>query len=108
MFMRCYFLIQALLSYSVYKDSYASELCKAYGFNPSFFFNIKSQMVVFPEKTILYFFTVTMLLTAYIIRIFENPNEDSGFTSFFTSLWWTVITMTTIGYGDISPVTPPG
>ena len=42
MFMRSYFLIQSLLSYSVYKDSYASELCRAYGFTPSFFFNIKS------------------------------------------------------------------
>ena len=38
---------------------------------------------------------------AYFIEI----EEESGFTSIPTAFYWVVITMTTIGYGDIFPVT---
>ena len=38
---------------------------------------------------------------AYFIEI----EEKSGFTSIPTAFYWVVITMTTIGYGDIFPVT---
>lgn len=30
------------------------------------------------------------------------------FDSYFNACWFTVITLTTIGYGDMSPVSPPG
>ena len=41
---------------------------------------------------------------AYFIEI----DEESGFTSIPTAFYWVVITMTTIGYGDIAPTTGLG
>ena len=39
---------------------------------------------------------------------FIEQGEDSGFTDILTGFYWVVITMTTVGYGEIAPVTGLG
>ncbi|HET9746092.1 MAG TPA: ion transporter [Chitinophagaceae bacterium] len=34
--------------------------------------------------------------------------EENGFTSIPESIYWAIVTITTVGYGDIAPVTPTG
>lgn len=41
-----------------------------------------------------------------LMYLIEGP--ESGFTSIPTSVYWAIVTMTTVGYGDIAPQTVPG
>lgn len=58
------------------------------------------------ELTIFFFLTVFVLYVAALgIYYFENPVQPDAFKSVFHSLWWAVATLTTVGYGDVYPVT---
>lgn len=54
----------------------------------------------------LYFVLISTIIIGSIMYIVEG--EENGFTSIPTSIYWTIVTLTTVGYGDISPVTPLG
>ena len=112
MFSRFYFLVKSMLNYTQFMDPYTKKVCKSYGFENSVLFTIKSNIEINPEATVSYIFILTLFVFAYIIRIFELPrfrlDGDDNFDSFFESIWLTVITLTTIGYGDVSPLTIPG
>lgn len=45
---------------------------------------------------------------SFIIRILERPNPFADFGNFFHCFYFATITITSIGYGDYSPVTPFG
>ena len=42
-----------------------------------------------------------------IISLVESKNPQ-GFNNVGNSLWWTIVTMTTVGYGDMTPQTLTG
>ena len=44
-------------------------------------------------------------ITGAVIISFIEPGS---FSTFANSLWWTIVTMTTVGYGDMAPTTPLG
>ena len=53
--------------------------------------------------------TVFMLYVSAVgIYYFENAAQPDQYSSIFHSLWWAVATLTTVGYGDVYPVTIGG
>lgn len=51
---------------------------------------------------------VMVYLTAYGIYIFEHDAQPDKFTTIFDAMWWSIVTITTVGYGDIYPITIGG
>lgn len=62
------------------------------------------------EELMLFFMIsgIMIFLTAAGIYYFENEAQPEAFQSIFHSLWWAVITLTTVGYGDVYPITAGG
>jgi voltage-gated potassium channel len=67
-------------------------------------------LMIAKEEMILFFFVTGLLLyfSAVGIYYFENEAQPDAFSSIFSSLWWAVATLTTVGYGDIYPITVGG
>ena len=42
------------------------------------------------------------------IYLIESPHEDAQITNLIDAFWWTSATVTTVGYGDVVPVTELG
>lgn len=70
-----------------------------------------SRAIMYAKEEILLFIFMTLILiylSAVGIYYFENEAQPEVFTSIFDSLWWAVITLTTVGYGDAYPITVGG
>ena len=63
------------------------------------------------KEEILLFLFITLILIYFSsvgIYYFENEAQPEHFSSIFDSLWWAIVTLTTVGYGDVYPITVGG
>lgn len=51
---------------------------------------------------------IVLYLAAVGIYTFENEAQPTVYASVFHSLWWAIVTLTTVGYGDAIPITTGG
>ena len=64
--------------------------------------NSRAKIFVF-----LFFVVILCVILGTIMYLIEG-GEDGGFTSIPRSVYWAIVTLTTVGYGDIAPVTALG
>lgn len=67
------------------------------------FISIKEELTLFIVGAIFLLF-----LSSVGIYYFENAAQPEKFESVFHSMWWAVATLTTVGYGDVYPITVGG
>lgn len=60
------------------------------------------------RKIIVFLMTVLALVVIFGSLMYLIEGEENGFTSIPRSIYWAIVTMTTVGYGDISPKTNTG
>ena len=60
------------------------------------------------KKIEVFLFTVILLVIIFGSLMYLIEGEENGFTSIPRSIYWAIVTLTTVGYGDIAPATPLG
>ncbi len=61
-----------------------------------------------PLVSVFLLFLIIVFIASAGIHVLERDVQPRQFGTFPQALWWAVVTMTTVGYGDVVPVTPGG
>ena len=66
--------------------------------------------IIAREELVLFFMIsiISFYLAGVGIYHFEHSAQPEAFSSVPHSLWWAITTLTTVGYGDMTPITPEG
>lgn len=56
----------------------------------------------------LVFVVLLVIIIGSVMYLVEGGQDDTGFTSIPRSVYWAIVTLTTVGYGDIAPATTFG
>jgi voltage-gated potassium channel len=60
------------------------------------------------RKVLIFFSTILTLVLIFGALMYLIEGPEDGFTSIPTSMYWAIVTMTTVGFGDITPKTTLG
>ena len=58
--------------------------------------------------SVLLAFGIVLLAAASLAYLLERDAQPKAFGSIPRALWWAIVTLTTTGYGDVTPITPAG
>jgi len=70
--------------------------------------NLLRAMWASREKISVFVFFVLTIVVIFGTVMYLVEGESNGFNSIPQSIYWAIVTLTTVGYGDISPATPLG
>ncbi|GLB51225.1 ion transporter [Neptunitalea chrysea] len=69
---------------------------------------LKEALKASRTKIVVFIYTVLIISVILGTIMYLIEGEESGFTSIPRSIYWTIVTLTTVGYGDIAPATNLG
>ena len=69
---------------------------------------LRQAMIASKRKIFVYLFFLLNLVIVLGSIMYLIEGEESGFDSIPRSIYWAIVTLTTVGYGDVSPLTPLG
>ena len=55
-----------------------------------------------------YLLAITLVVVASLMYLVENRAQPVAFANIPSAMWWGLVTLTTVGYGDVTPVTVAG
>ena len=59
-------------------------------------------------QAVIFILVIMIVMAAAGIYVVEGRAQPDVFSSIPASMWWAVVTLTTVGYGDVTPITPLG
>jgi voltage-gated potassium channel len=69
---------------------------------------LKEALIGSKTKIIVFLYTILTLVVIMGSTMYMIEGEANGFTSIPKSIYWAIVTLTTVGFGDITPQTPLG
>lgn len=58
--------------------------------------------------SVIFVLFIVLIISSSCIYIIEHKAQPETFGSILKSMWWSIVTLSTVGYGDVSPITPLG
>ena len=67
---------------------------------------LKAERISFTAA--IYLFLIALFFSSALMYMAEHDTQPEIFTSIPETIWWSLITLTTVGYGDVTPITTLG